>query len=171
MQYLPSDQSLSRTVWSEVNQKIARYIRGRCIEIIIVASVSIATFSLLGLQYALLMGALLGLSVLVPYIGVAVVTIPIVVMGLVQWGWSIHFAYLIICYTIIAALDGNLLVPILFSEVMDLHPVAIILAVLFFGAIWGFWGIFFSIPLATLVKAVLWYWPRKHAMSQLSNDV
>ena len=158
--YLPSNQSVTRVIWSDVNQKIGKYIRGRCIEIIIVASVSIASFGLLGLQYAFLMGALLGLSVLIPYIGIVIVTIPVVVMGLLQWGWSIHFAYLIITYTIIAVIDGNVLVPLLFSEVMDLHPVVIILAVLIFGAFWGFWGIFFSIPLATLVKSILYNWPR-----------
>jgi putative permease len=51
-------------------------------------------------------------------------------------------------------------VPLLFSEAVNLHPVAIILAVLFFGGIWGMWGVFFAIPLATLVKAVINAWPR-----------
>jgi len=51
-------------------------------------------------------------------------------------------------------------VPLLFSEVVNLHPVAIIVAVLFFGGIWGFWGVFFAIPLATIVKAVYNAWPR-----------
>jgi len=57
-------------------------------------------------------------------------------------------------------LDGNVLVPLLFSEAVNLHPVAIIVAVLFFGGLWGFWGVFFAIPLATLVKAVFNAWPR-----------
>ncbi|HDL3795739.1 TPA: AI-2E family transporter, partial [Mannheimia haemolytica] len=52
-------------------------------------------------------------------------------------------------------LDGNLLVPFLFSEAVNLHPLTIIIAVLIFGGLWGFWGVFFAIPLATLVKAVL----------------
>ncbi|HAR07202.1 MAG TPA: AI-2E family transporter, partial [Cobetia sp.] len=59
------------------------------------------------------------------------------------------------------ALDGNVLVPLLFSEAVNLHPVAIILAVLFFGGIWGFWGVFFAIPLATLMKSLLYAWPRR----------
>ena len=42
-----------------------------------------------------------------------------------------------------------------------MHPVAIILAVLFFGGIWGFWGVFFAIPLATLMKSLLYAWPRR----------
>ncbi|MEX0584370.1 MAG: AI-2E family transporter, partial [Natronospirillum sp.] len=39
-------------------------------------------------------------------------------------------------------------------------PIMIISAVIFFGGIWGFWGIFFAIPLATLVKAVYTAWPK-----------
>jgi len=65
---------------------------------------------------------------------------------------------MLIVHGIIQALDGNILVPLLFSEAVNLHPVAIISAVLLFGGIWGFWGVFFAIPLATLVKAVLSAW-------------
>jgi len=56
-------------------------------------------------------------------------------------------------------IDANILVPILFAETMDLHPVVIILSVVIFGGLWGFWGVFFAIPLATLVNAVLHAWP------------
>ena len=66
-----------------------------------------------------------------------------------------------IAYLVIQALDGNVLVPLLFSEVVDLHPIAIIVAVLVFGGIWGFWGVFFAIPLATVVQSVLKAWPRR----------
>lgn len=64
-------------------------------------------------------------------------------------------AWVLICYLIIQILDGNLLVPLLFSEAVSLNPVYIIAAVLVFGGLWGFWGVFFAIPLASLVKAVL----------------
>jgi len=79
----------------------------------------------------------------------------------VQWGWTWEFGILFSAYMVIQAVDGNVLVPLLFSEAVDLHPIAIIVAVLAFGGIWGFWGVFFAIPLATLVKAVLNAWPRK----------
>lgn len=77
-----------------------------------------------------------------------------------QWGWGDQFIYLMVAHAIIQALDGNVLVPLLFSEAVNLHPVAIICAVLLFGGLWGFWGVFFAIPLATLVKAVLDAWPK-----------
>jgi len=125
--------------------------------------VSFVTFALMGLNYAMLLGALVGFSVVVPYIGAVVVTVPVALIAFFQWGWGSEFIYLMVAYAVIQALDGNVLVPLLFSEAVNLHPVAIIVAILFFGGLWGFWGVFFAIPLAALVKAVIDAWPRKAA--------
>jgi putative permease len=149
-----------RVVWTEMNQQIANYIRGKAVEILIVGAVTYISFAVLGVNYAALLAVLVGLSVLVPYIGATVVTIPVALIGLFQWGLGNEFMVLMIVYAVIQALDGNVLVPILFSEAVNLHPVAIIAAVLIFGGLWGFWGVFFAIPLATLFKAVLYAWPR-----------
>jgi len=158
--YLPKERTLVNRVWTESEAQIANYVRGKVTEIVIVGSVTYITFIILGLDYAALLATLVGFSVLVPYIGAAVATIPIALIAFFQFGWGWDFGQVVIAYAIIQALDGNLLVPLLFSEVVNLHPVAIILAILVFGGLWGFWGIFFAIPLATLVKAVLNAWPR-----------
>ncbi len=158
--YLPRDRALSASVWQEVNGQIANYVRGKIWEILIVGVVTYVTFVFMGLQYAVLLATLVSLSVVIPYIGAAAVTLPIAAIAFFQWGWSPEFWYILVAYGIIQALDGNVLVPLLFSEVVNLHPVAIIIAVLVFGGLWGFWGVFFAIPLATLVKAVLRVWPR-----------
>jgi putative permease len=159
--FLPKKHHTIAKIWREVDKKIGDYIRGKIIEIIIVAGVSVITFAFMGINYAVLLAAGIGLSVIIPYVGAILVTIPVVIIAFLQWGWNIHFAYLLITYTIIITLDANLLVPVLFSEKMRLHPVAIILAVLAFGALWGFWGVFFAIPLATLVDVLIREWPRK----------
>lgn len=158
---MPKERSLVNRVWVETEAQIANYVRGKAVEIIIVGGVTYATFMILGLEYAALLATLVGFSVLVPYIGAAVATIPIALIAYFQFGWNWDFGQVMIAYAIIQALDGNLLVPLLFSEVVNLHPVAIILAILVFGGLWGFWGIFFAIPLATFVKAVVNAWPRK----------
>ena len=158
--YMPRERTLVNRVWTESEAQIANYVRGKVTEIIIVGSVTYITFIILDLQYSALLATIVGFSVLVPYIGAAVATIPIALIAFFQFGWGWEFGQVIIAYAIIQALDGNLLVPLLFSEVVNLHPVAIILAILFFGGLWGFWGIFFAIPLATFVKAVLNAWPR-----------
>jgi putative permease len=69
---------------------------------------------------------------------------------------------MLIAYVVMQIFDGNLLVPLIFSETVNLHPIAIIVAVMVFGGIWGFWGVFFAIPLATFIKAIIRAWPVSH---------
>ncbi|WP_144393424.1 AI-2E family transporter [Pleionea sediminis] len=158
LRWLPKERYLANRVWTEVNAQIGNYVRGKVVEIFIVGTVSFVVFTFMDLRYSLLLGILVGFSVLIPYIGAAVVTLPIALVGFIQWGFDSQFLWLMFAYGVIQALDGNVLVPVLFSEAVNLHPVAIIIAVLFFGGIWGFWGVFFAIPLATLVKAVISAW-------------
>ena len=154
-QWLPQDRHLAERVWSEVNRQIGNYIRGKVVEIIIVGAVSYTTFAIMGLNYALLLSVCVGLSVLIPYVGAALVTIPVALIAFFQWGLTQDFYILMVAYFIIQILDGNVLVPLIFSEAVNLHPVAIIGAILLFGGLWGFWGVFFAIPLAVLVNATL----------------
>lgn len=167
--YLPRQRELATRVWAEMDQQIGNYVRGKFVEIFIVGVTTYIVFVLMGLNYAALLGALVGLSVIIPYIGAVVVTIPVAMIALFQWGWGSEFAYLMVAYGIIQALDGNVVVPLLFSEAVNLHPIAIIVAVLVFGGLWGFWGVFFAIPLATLVKAVLNAWPKQEAIDPVSE--
>lgn len=169
--YLPRERTLITQVSQEMNLQIANYIRGKAIEILICGAVSYVVFAALELNYAALLALLVGVSVVVPYIGATLVTIPIALIGLFQWGVGDQFIYLMVAYAIIQALDGNVLVPLLFSEAVNLHPVAIICAVLLFGGLWGFWGVFFAIPLATLFKAVLYAWPRKTVAPPIVEEV
>lgn len=162
VQFLPSDRSLTIKVWQEVDLQLANYIRGKFLEIFILWAASYLTFSLLDLNYAMLLAVLMGFSVVIPYVGATLVTFPVLGVAYVQWEGSLgdEFLYVLIAYSVIQAVDGVVLVPLLFSEAVNLHPIAIIIAILFFGGMWGFWGVFFAIPLATLVKAVLTAWPR-----------
>ena len=164
--FLPRERPLLNRIGLEMNQQVANYARGKAIEIVVVGVVSYITFALFGLQYAALLALLVGLSVVIPYIGAAVVTLPVALVGYFQWGLTPEYTALMISYFVIQVLDGNLLVPILFSEAVNLHPIAIIMAVLVFGGVWGFWGVFFAIPLATLIKALIDAWPTKSTLEE-----
>ncbi len=147
-------------VWREVDQQIGNYIRGKVLEIVVVSVASYLSFLILGLDFALLLGILIGLSVLIPYVGATIMTFPVAAVAYVQWGFGSEMTWAVAAYLVVQGLDGNILVPILYSEAVKLHPVAIIASILFFGGLWGFWGVFFAIPLATLVRAVIEAWPR-----------
>jgi putative permease len=157
-EFLPYQPILATKIFSEVDMKISSYIRGKFIEIMLVWIASFILFLSFGLKFSFLLSFLVGLSVIIPFVGVVLVTIPIIFIAFVQFGFGSVFIYLLIGHAIIQMIDGNLIVPILFSEVVNLHPLAIIVAVLFFGGIWGIWGVFFAIPLATLFNTIVKSW-------------
>jgi len=157
--FLPEDRGLASSVWKEVDVKMGNYIRGKLLEVVIVGVATFIPLKYMGMNYAATMSLLVGLSVIIPYVGAVAVTIPVAMIAWFQWGASSDFVYLMVAYLVVQFLDGNILVPLLFSEVVNMHPAAIIIAVLFFGGLWGVWGVFFAIPLATLVQAVINSWP------------
>ena len=159
--FLPADRQLVTHLWVEMDGQIGNYIRGKVYEIITVGVAAYIVFIFFGLNYASLLAIIVGLSVLIPYIGAATVTIPVALVGFFQWGLGSDFTWLMIAYFVLQFLDGNVLVPVLFSDAVNIHAVAIIAAILIFGGLWGFWGVFFAIPLATLVKALINVWPTR----------
>ena len=157
--FLPEERDSLVAVGNQMNKQLARYVRGKAVEILIVGLVSYFVFLIFGLQYPELLALLMGLSVLVPFVGAALVTIPVFLVAATQFGWSLELVWVMVAYAIIQIVDGNVLVPFLFSQTNKLHPIAIIAAVLGFGGLFGIWGVFFAIPLATLIKTLIEVWP------------
>jgi putative permease len=159
MDMIPGDRQMLSNVWLEMDNQLSNYVRGKSIEILVVGIASAIIFASLGLNYTALLSVLVGVSVLIPYVGAFLVTIPVLVVGLIQFGLTADFYILTGLYLLLQALDGNLLVPLILSDAVKLHPVIIILAVFVFGSMFGFWGVFLAIPIATFVKAIWNAWP------------
>ena len=155
MRLMPRERELVDRVWLEVQGKIANYVRGKIWEILIVGTVTTLVFFLLDFRYPAMLGMISGLSVLIPFVGAIAVALPVLVLGYAQWGAGAELGWLMLAYTVIQLVDGNILVPLIFSEAVKLHPLLILLGVVVFGSLWGFWGVFFAIPLATLAKSLL----------------
>ncbi len=164
--FLPKERPLMNQIGAEMNLQMENYVRGKFVEFLIAGGASYVFFALFGLNYAALLAFLVGLSVIIPYLGLIAVTIPVVLIAYLQYGWSASFFYLVLGYSVIQGIDGLVLVPLLFSEAVNLHPIAIILAVLVFGSWWGLWGVFFAIPLATLIKAIMTAWPSNRMVTE-----
>ena len=156
---LPKKRAMLSEVWIEMDDQLSNYVWGKGVEILIVGFVAAVIFGTIGLNYTALLSIIVGVSVLIPYVGAFLATIPVVVVAFLQFGIGFDLYMIVGLYLLLQALDGYLLVPILFSDAVKLHPVVIMLAVFVFGGIFGFWGAFFSIPLATFIKAVWNSWP------------
>lgn len=154
-QIMPEKTNFLEKIWNETHQQIGNYARGKLIEFFIITLTSFILFKYYNLIYYDLFAVIVGISVVIPYIGTVIISIPIILVSIIQFGMSQDFLYFNLIYIIIQFLDGNVLVPVLFSEVVNLHPLSIILSVIIFGFIFGFYGIIFAIPLGVLAKAII----------------
>lgn len=152
---MPDKITFWKKIWLEINKQIENYIRGKIIEIIIMALANYILFKIYKISYADLLAFLVGLSVIIPYIGAIIVSIPVILISAVQFGISNEFLYLSLIYALIQLIDGNVLVPLLFSEAVNLHPISIIVSVIVFGSTLSIYGVFFAIPLAIFIKAII----------------
>ena len=84
--FLPRDRDLTTDVWRQVNRQIGNYVRGKFWEILIVGGVTYIVFASLGVNFSALLAVITGLSVLIPYVGAAAVTLPVAVVGFVAMG-------------------------------------------------------------------------------------
>ena len=165
---LPQNQNIINQFWPRLNSQIQGYIRGKILHIIIITIVNTLAFSLFNLNYAFLLGLGVGLSVVIPYVGAVIIVVPVISIALFQFGLSSTFAWLLVVYTIIQLVDSNVLTPLLFSKTSNLDALSILTAILIFGGLWGFWGVFFAIPLATFIKTIITQWPSSNKDSPKS---
>lgn len=154
-QQFPGSSALLTPVWRQLDHQLLGYIRGKLLELVLLALSCYLLFSLFALPYALLLALLVGVSVFVPYLGIAVVTVPVVLVTVGHWGLSSTSSWLLFSYLLLQLLDAYLLVPWLFGRVVAINPVYIMLALLVFGGLFGFWGVVLAIPLASLLKVLL----------------
>ena len=152
--YIPTT-SIYGELWTNMDEQFGSYVRGKFIEATIIGVLSWCAFSYFDLNYAFSLAALIALSVFVPFVGAILVTLPVLLLAYLQFGATADFFWIVGIYTLIQTFDGQVLVPLLFSEVVKLHPVAIFFAIIFFGNLWGVWGVFFAIPLASIIKSII----------------
>lgn len=153
-QSFPFPRRLLDAVWEDFDHQIGGFLRAKFLEVLIVWGVSAVTFAALGLNFSFLMGFLVGASQLIPYVGIVAVTVPLGLVAYFQWGLEPEFFGVMLAFGVIQILEGNVMMPWLLSEMMRLHPIVIIVAILIFGHFLGVWGIFFAVPLATLVRSI-----------------
>lgn len=161
---LPNNQSLMQEFWPSMHSLIAGYIRGKILHIIIISIANTLAFMLMGVNYALLLGVGVGLSVVIPYVGAVIIAIPVILVATFQFGFSTTLIWVLVVYVLIQLLDSNVLTPALFSKALNLDAFSILSAILIFGGLWGFWGVFFAIPLATFIKTLIVRWPSLDAV-------
>jgi predicted PurR-regulated permease PerM len=141
-------------VLDDITQHIERYL---LVQILTSAVVGVATglaFWALGVDNAAVWGIVAGVTNLIPYLGSVIVMATASLVAFLQFN-SIQMALLVGGVSLlIHTLVGNLLVPWLTSRTSRMNPVAVFVGVIFWGWLWGIWGLLLGIPIMMVVKAI-----------------
>ncbi|MDZ4360563.1 MAG: AI-2E family transporter [Variovorax sp.] len=141
-------------VLDDITRNIERYL---LVQILVSALVGLATglaFWLLGVENAAVWGIIAAVTNLIPYIGSVIVLVAAGLMAFLQFG-SIEMALLVGGVSLaIHTVVGNLLMPWLTSRTSRMNPVAVFVGVIFWGWLWGIWGLLLGIPITMVIKSI-----------------
>lgn len=133
--YLPEQRELTEGVFSTFMNQLNNYVKGKVIEMIIMSVVSFIAFVFFGLNYNLIISLIIGASVIIPYVGIIICSVPLVIVSYLQFDLTSTFWWILGIHIALQLADGNILVPMLFSKANNLSPFTIVLSVLVFGQI------------------------------------
>ena len=141
-----------------VHDVFSKFIRGQLLEAFFVGALSAIALSLVGIDYAIVIGLIAGICNMIPYVGPLVGTLLAAIMGLLS-GRPIKVIYAIIAMLVVQQIDNNLLAPKIVGDSVGLHPVFTIMAILIGGNIGGLFGMLLSVPIAASFRVLFnnWY--------------
>ena len=142
------------TLIKDADKVFSGYIRGQAIDAFMVGVVVSIVFSIIGIQYAIVIGLLIGLGNLIPYMGPIVGYSSIVIVGIATSDYK-SMVIAAIALLIIQAIDGNLIYPKLLSTSVNIHPMIVIISLTVGASIGGLVGMIVAVPTGALVK--VWF--------------
>jgi len=167
-EYLPLRASPLRDevaeLLSEINSYVTAYFRGQLL-VCLVDGILIGTaLTLLGLNFAPVIGALVVVLTMVPYIGIIICWVPAVLIAASQWGDWTHPIWVTVIFIVIQNLEGIFYAPRIVGNYVGLHPMTVIVSIFVWGLIiGGIIGPLLAVPLTATVKVLLgrYVWSRR----------
>jgi len=149
-----TDSKDVRTVIGDTRGVIQNYLVGLLIETAVIAVISIVTLLLLGIDYAVLLGIIIAIINLIPYIGVLIGSVLPALVALITKESSWYALAVIGIFVVIQFVDGNIIMPRIVGSKVSLNALASIMGVLIGGLIWGLPGLFLALPIVAILKVI-----------------
>lgn len=142
-----------KIIIQSVNHSLGNYIRGQFIVCLFVGLTSWIALEIIGLNYAALLGIIMGLTNIIPYFGPLIGIVPALAIAVTQ---SSKYIFLVIVASfIIQMLENNLLSPFIVGKSVNIHPIGIIFALLLGAQLAGIIGMIVAVPVLTILKGIL----------------
>lgn len=165
-----SDKKATIEILAEVDRQIERFLFARVAISVIVGVAIWISFHLLAVEEAGVWGVVSAVLFAIPIVGPTLVVIAAAIAAFVQFG-SVGMAAGVggLC-VVIAAVEGNVLAPWLMSRVGAMNAVAVFVSLMFWGWIWGAWGLLLAVPITAAAKAVCERVPDLFAFAELLKE-
>lgn len=150
-------RTTAQNLGHECDQLLSQYLRGQLLVMVILAVYYASALSLLGMAGGLAIGLLTGLAIFIPYIGFGVGLTLALLSALLQFGPATGLLGVLVIYAVGQLIESFFLTPKLVGERIGLHPVAVVFALLFFGSLFGFFGVLLALPAAAVTLVALRY--------------
>lgn len=150
----------------EIDEIIGKYIRSQVVESFFVGLLSIIGYFILGIDYAVILGILAGLSNLIPYVGPAITIIPVLIIGFMKFGTMSIIINVLILFTVIRFIDDNIIKTIVIGKTVNVGPMLMIFSLLAGAKLYGMVGMLLAVPLAAIIKTVVSVLMGRHALTR-----
>ncbi len=156
MQLLPNRQfELGWLIYTRAATQLQNYIRGVLIQAMIMATVTGIGFWVAGIDYAPLLGIMVGLLNIIPFFGISLAKIPPIIVVLISSEPSALNVILAIAVVLVAqAIDNGFVIPRIVAKAASLHPLTVMLGVMLGGYYFGFFGLILTTPVVFSVKVI-----------------
>lgn len=138
---------------SRLNQTVGAYLRGQLILMIVLGAVATIVYKLIGLKYYFFFGFLVGVTNIIPYFGMIIAAVPPIVYTFIATSGPGPLLVLIV-NVVLQFFEGNIFQPLIMSHQLSIHPIVIIISILFFGSLFGALGVIFASPMAASIRVV-----------------
>jgi putative permease len=142
-------------IFSDINSLLSAYIRGQLNICLLLSAYYFIGLSLIGIDLALLLAIISGFLVIIPFIGAFISLFLMLVSCYFSYGASVEIVYILVLFVIAHIIESYILTPQIIGDKIGLHPVWIIFSVFAAGSVFGFVGIVFAIPIAGVIKILL----------------
>ena len=141
---------------SEINSYVIAYFRGQLLVCLVDGTLIGSILTLLGLNFAPLIGLLVVILTMIPYVGIIVCWVPAVLIAAFQWGDWTHPLIVTIIFIVVQNLEGMFYAPRIVGKSVGLHPMTVIVSIFVWGLlIGGLLGPILAVPLTATIKVLL----------------
>jgi predicted PurR-regulated permease PerM len=165
-----SNKKVTVEILAEIDKQIERFLLARVVISLVVGIVTWFTFRLLGVEEAGLWGVIASVLYWIPIVGPALVVISAALAAFIQFGtFEMSAAVAGLCI-LIGALEGNVLTPWLMTRVGEMNAVAVFISLMFWGWLWGAWGLLLAVPITAAAKVIAERIPDYTAFAELLKE-